>query len=118
MDAALPWLFYLSERNLLFAGGANGGTGNGERGSLIDARLIGMPVHNCETGTPITLNWEFLSRSLTLLAERPISGSANEKENSHLLTFAMNNRIAIFSIFLLGNPSSLKVIRRGQKRTT
>jgi len=56
MDAALPGLFYLSERNLLFAGGANGGTGNGERESLIDARLIGMPVHNCETGTPITLN--------------------------------------------------------------
>jgi len=56
MDAALPGLFYLSERNLLFAGGAKGGMGNGERGNLIDARLIGVTVHNCETGTPITLN--------------------------------------------------------------
>jgi len=56
MDAALAWLFYLSERNLLFAGGVNGGTGNGERGSLIDAQLIGMPVSQLWAGTPITLN--------------------------------------------------------------
>jgi hypothetical protein len=69
-------------------------------------------------GHLITLNSETLSRSMTLLAEFPISGFAKEKENSHLLTFAMNNRIAIFSIFLLSNPSFLKIIRSGQKRTT
>jgi hypothetical protein len=118
MDAALPRLFYLSESNLLSAGAVNGGTGNGERWVLIWRATYRGARLTVVDGHPITLNWEFPSRSLTLLAERPFSGSAKEKGNSRLLTFVMDDRIAILSIFLLGNPSFLKIIRRGQTRTT
>jgi len=56
MDAAMPGRFYLSERNLLLRVASKAGRGTAIEGGCLGARGIGVTVHNCETGTTITLN--------------------------------------------------------------